>query len=792
MNNGTSLLAFLRSIHAVFVVPFPAFDEGTLQAMGSIYLIEPFGDQEYGLLHSPSPPCRSWHTPTSLFYALSKPVWEALRATIDGSILALIFSGKIDLFHRVSGNRLLRLCSSPTVPSVPSQKPTRSPHMVTKLECMYRCNWNRKYPLGVSNPVHMQSVGSPEDFARMVMGTASVPSQLVDTIWTIRQKCNSINFEEWLGKLAPLPSQWESIKSNMLPMDALRTVSVVPTLTSSPADVCVAVSRALESVLPSHLWRSDWRRAIQQYISLSRFETFDTDRIKVNINGKLKNFIFTKIVIPIISYFFYVTDCDLGDTRVVYIRRPVWDVLVSRASVALVELLQLKPVPTESSIMGASVRWLPKKTGLRPVVRQPKTVKDRTKKLLRYLTALRVEDQRIGGVKLGVSAFTREKCFDVFSRFVQKGTSSGPLRFFTADIQNCFESIPFQPLHESLRQMAVDNCLFSSVMVGVSRLGSAGPVRKRPVVFLRENVDNLLAQLPSSSDPQRPVVIQADCTSLSDERMSFAAVREEIMKIVKSAVYKLNTVGSTTSVESFKVTGRGLPQGSSFSVMLVSIFYGWLDQRIRPLLTSSTAVVRLVDDLICLSRDEVQFNTFLQQVVTHRLYGNINESKLHVGSIPASGGTDIMMGGHQTPVEVHWAGFRLRPDGHGKLNVGVQPAGTLALTASASTGELVQFFDASLGKSIAQNCLPLLFDRTINSAQCVHENAYRAGCMAGRKVAGWLAQAKSFSDTTVDRFVKKLNRFVLRRLRGDKQLLRQFGLGFEHALGGGRERVRDS
>lgn len=705
----------------------------------------------------PGPPQLS----QSVFFPLSKSVWDSLDSTLVG-----YFFKRCEVYHQVSGNRLLLLTAEPAKQhTAPARKLTGS--LVRKTECMYRTNWNKKFPLGVSNPLHSQQFESPDAFATHVVGAtnSNCSNHYVSLLDRLRRGCGKISVESFLGIFCPL-GNLDDVRM-LDPHAVLRQCPVVPSLCTSQDRVALVVSKVAESILPPEFFGSgeQWRRGILEYLALTRFDSFDTDQLLLTLravprqlNRKVKNFIFRRLIVPLISFMFYVTETDSGE--MVYFRRPVWDLLVSKASSALVELLGLEKVCAENSeLVGSTVRWLPKKAGLRPVVRQPKHVKDKSKKLLRFLNAIRAAHED----KLGISVFSRDCLFQKLHRFLDAcSVDASQLHYVSADIRNCFESIPFQGLENALQAFGFAGTTFSSVMVTTGR-------RRRPVVFVRNDLANLIDQLPVGRS--RPVVVIAAVSGLSQERLTYANVVSEVMRIVRAGSYRLNTKGTTTTTETFRVTTKGLPQGSSFSVMLVNIYYGFLDSSLITRVSAGAMLVRLVDDVLCLSSQEEDVITVRESLVDDKLYGEVNEGKLESGHV--TDGTKI-----------HWAGFTLSPR-EGRINVSVKSGAVEQVREKPKIGQrgqcsLIGLLGSSLGRSLAQHCLPILLDKRLNCKHCVNENAYRAGTLTGKRIKSALLVGGVASDT-VD-FLKKLSSFAKRRFRNDPSLFRQFRLGLEHSL----------
>ena len=772
MINDINLKSYLTSLYAAVDSPLPAISSNSAAMMQHIKIIDntTLADST-SFWESCTPPSTGCHFPPTVFFRLSESMWNELRNHLEPALLSCIFN-TTSVYHCVPGNRYLQLSVSsyaaPSNPCISKRAPNRA--KVSKVECLYRNNWNKKHPLGVSNPVYQES--DPVDFSKSVLLCDEPRFELVDILWTIKQKAKALSVDSVLGYCCPIPDL-QNVRS-MSNLEVLRKLSLVPSYVVSDDRVAWVVSKLINSVLPDPVWRDGicWRRLIVDYLALGRYDTMDV--CIPGVDHRVVGFVFKRIVIPLVSYMFYCTDSDaLNDThRIIYVRRPVWDLVVTKASRGLVELLELTEIATTSGV-GATVRWLPKKNGLRPVVRQPKAVKDKTKKLLRYLSAIKASES--GKRRLGVSAFTREDCLDGLKRIsrFRKTDQSCPdqLFYFCSDIQNCFESISFDSLQSAIESFCPGHVQFSSVMVSTHQLGNhAVPVRKRPVVFVRNDFSNLLDQLPIGR--QHPVVVQANLSGLSDERWSYSVVCSEIMRIVRGAVYNLTTNGSTTTVSSFKVGNRGLAQGSSFSVLLVSILFGWLDSSVlRDVDFDQTTICRLVDDILCLSWNREQVDYLYDTIVRKEAYGRINTDKLCAG---------------MNPTRIAWAGFCLSPSTNGDINISIRKEmnATDLKPRKSRTGRssITKYFESSLGRSIAQSCLRMLFDESINSQQCVNENAYRAGQMAAKRLGRWILEKSDPKEdvSNIEQFVKRITKFC--RKKFSKKLARIFSSGFLHSF----------
>jgi hypothetical protein len=770
---------FLRSLYAIECVPFPVLDVDAhnilkvLRVRGSaadesVYC-EPFSSL------SPLLSAMNGITVLGLEY---KSVWKsacishALTYTVRG----------MQVYQEKLVGRLLLVQDATTI-QPGSQLPQGSPCgraspgitcSVRKAECMYRTNWNKKRPLGVSNPIY--SATFQADVTELVLGTGhglGPDSHLAEMLFLVCHNCLACDYEKFLGIYCPLPNDLDPIKS-LRNEDVMRKLKTVPQYSISADRVSFIVARVLERILPERVWVNgiNWRRLIQEFINLpSRYDVVNVEDFptglrkfigheirgackRTNIESKISLFVLRRIIVPVTSYLFYVTEADDGSC--VYFRRPVWDILVTKASSHLVDMLHLEHVPDSKRTDGSSVRWIPKVSGgLRPVVRQAKFIKDRTKRLLRYLKSLACKFKQ----KLGYSVFSRDVLHDRLLDLQRSGNPSNRLYMLAADIQNCFESVSFAGLEAALMDFFPrDPITFSSVMISTFSV-SGTPRSKKPIVFIQGDLENLADQLPRG-----PIKAEA-AGPVVTERLTSRDVLVEILKIVKNSAYWLNTKGSTTSKELFRVTSHGLPQGSSFSVMLVAIYYGFLDRHVLKIPRNpSVCIIRLVDDILCLTRDFSVIERINKFIVVQQRYGPVNVSKVKSAQLT----------GNET---VKWAGFTLTPNQSGIMyNVSADVTEGRNTIRKKTPMRLVDIFRSILARSIAQHSLPILMDRRINSTSCLQSNAYRAGEVTGQRLASF---AIKYDDKEIELLANKLDRFARKRFG---RLIRKFQLGFEHGF----------
>ena len=709
-----NVVDYLTSLFAIYAVPC------CLLSIPRTLVFQESNQSEPPDLLSPPSRRSPFLSSSSLFYHMF------LKNNLDIPFERLPMPTNATFYHQFPGNRLLELTSPPvsTPQKFIGKRITKS--SIRKSECMFRAHWNKRYPLGKSNMLH----------------TAQNPSELgSDCLWELKLACNhklAIVVESVLGCFCPAPPL-DHIRS-MPDLSVLRECEVIPRLSVCPRMVTQVVLRIAKQVFPTELWERRkflLGKIVTKYINLNRFESLKT--------SKLDHFLVGKFFVPLISYLFYVTEAS--DDTVHYFRRPVWDLITTKASRGFVELLELRRAAAAEAV-ALKVRWIPKKSGgLRPIVVLPKLVREKSKRLLRYLTALRVAKPEL----LGSSVLSRDDSFSKFEKFLSKNKS--PIRFFTADIQNCFESIPFGGLEQCLKSLTADSTLFDSAMVSSVKRGGPLFPRKRPIVFLRGDLDNLLAQVPSSADAQRPVIVRAEISSFSNERMDFGALRKEIVRIIRGTVYRLTTEGSTTRITPYVVSSHGLPQGNSLSVLLVSLYYGWLDSRLV-CESTETLLLRLVDDILCVSTNDSEFDTLYHQIVSSNAYGQINAAKLQTNTNWFT-----------------WAGFVFKPS---KFFLNVSPEPSPFTTHKNPPRSVFHYFKNSLGRSLAQQCLRGFYCPRINTTQTRNENAYRAGAFAGTRIR----QLK----TRGDHFPSKFAQFMRRRFKEDETLLRSFFMGLRDSL----------
>jgi len=165
-----TLLSFLRSLYAVYSAPFPVKDSHCLRQLDSIIVLDVSSSS---LVESPNPPGFTYQAPSSIFYLYFSDLWESLKNVLDAGLLSHLFK-TCQMFVAEKGNRWLEITDpqedgeGKISRSISRTKPPgRRDRIVAKVECMYRTNWNKKYPLLVSNIFHYSvETSSPEEFAR--------------------------------------------------------------------------------------------------------------------------------------------------------------------------------------------------------------------------------------------------------------------------------------------------------------------------------------------------------------------------------------------------------------------------------------------------------------------------------------------------------------------------------------------------------------------------------------------------------------------------------------------------
>ena len=381
------LVDYLTSLFAIYAVPCCL-----VSIPGTLLFQEPNTSE---IVDFSSPPTQRspFLSSSSLFYHMF------LKKSLDVPFERFPIPSNATLYSQYPGNRLIELTSSPdTFParnlgknSVAKRSPT---YTVCKSECMYRAHWNKRYPLGKSNILH----------------TAKSPSELIsDSLWELKLSCNlnlTTVVESVLGCFCPLPPL-DHIRS--LPdMTVLRECVVISTYSVTPSLVVQVVLQIAKRVFPLDLWdakKTLLKNYCRKFIESNRFEC-------LKISKKFDFFLIQKFLVPLISYLFYVTEAS--DDTIYFFRRPVWDLITTKASRGFVELLQLRRAAAAEAV-ALKVRWIPKKScGLLPIVVIPKLVRDKSKRLLRYLTALRVANPEL----LGSSILSRDDSFEKFATFL--------------------------------------------------------------------------------------------------------------------------------------------------------------------------------------------------------------------------------------------------------------------------------------------------------------------------------------------------------------------------------------
>jgi Telomerase ribonucleoprotein complex - RNA binding domain len=708
------------------------------------------------------------HPETVIFLSQSFE-WEFLFSQLGITILVHLLAD-CSIIQKLNNNRFLQITGPILHKTVFQANPfpsSTNPEQVilTWKPLLYSRGFSRKFPLGKNNILYK----SPTEICSIFRVLS--PKQ-VNAVTEFLANLSKYPFSKQLEKLSPSKLLIAEIKSkaNSAIFKEIPTISKysVPEI-----QALRVIEFMLFDLIPSALLVSEKykRRMICNFVDFLKLRKFDM----LSRSSLVKNLPLTlhhlalslleNLLIPLFRYCFYATEGDLG-FRVVMFRKNVWKSLTNKSELALIDHLKLKE--SDCFEPDSSVRWVPKKFGMRPIMRQSKSMKMKTKKLLHVLNGLRFSTVTSSNNSPGStnnSVLTRDQAYRTLimkSHKLQEGKTK--LFGFTADIRNCYESIKHDLLFEALDRfegLKVFAFANYSVLSFTGDSSSAVPVRYKTIAYPEGDVSNCLRQLNFGNGTT--VLIPSDRKN-KNWVQSWGVFSGQIKQIVSNWSVEL-------SRGKFRVGDSGIIQGSSLAGSLVAIYYGYLDEKL-PVLKDSV-VIRLVDDIFCASSNEESIKLLKQEIIEKQCFGEVNLNK-------CTGNFDSL----NQPIS--WIGFNIEPDNQGNLNFSSLPfkLPLKDMVVSKLSGDGSKLMLESLIRSQRQRLLPVLLSSKLNSSSTVLFNAFKAGQISAARLAELYRTTEklTFELIPIEKMARKLIKTVKTKEINGKAIKSRFVAGFLYKI----------
>ena len=593
-----------------------------------------------------------------------------------------------------------------------------------------RLYFSSRHPLGKQNPL-AAGLSSKSIFPNF---SENVLTRIQPHMNDLVRNALSFNYTENLERYCPSKATMD-ILSALSADDCFREVKVLGHLEVPQDRAIYAVGNILDDILTDHLFASKTNKAafirntgmfmktgvhecmpiaaLRAGMKTSNFaDRFDVEPgSSAAFADALTSFIWKFLVVPIIRFCFVVTDADSGSVgmRPVFFRKNVWSLLTRKAEIAYIKFLDLKKAPTVRD-PDCDLRWLPKGKGVRPIVRQSKALKWKSRKLLSAMHAIRHTNPNV----MGYSILMRDEGSGILKEKLC-GTSSEEHFVFTADIKNCYESISHKSLYESIDQLESQSALFafaSFTCYASCKAGWASP-RYKCIAYREGDISACFDQFKSGTSMM--LIVPSDRPN-KYKPQSWAEISSHIKHVISNWTFKLSS-------GVFNISNKGLIQGSSLASLLVSVHYGRIDRAMPG--KDKAVILRLIDDFICITSDEAVAREIAYRVITQEAYGKISVQKC-TGNF----------GGFAMPIR--WTGFTLKPSGK-NLNFAAEVWSVpMHEQTCVRLGDSDATTDSSIFKSIAmsqrQRLIPLLFEASLSTTEARLKNAYQAGAFIANRL----------------------------------------------------------
>ncbi|XP_045855832.1 telomerase reverse transcriptase isoform X2 [Meles meles] len=337
-------------------------------------------------------------------------------------------------------------------------------------------------------------------------------------------------------------------------------------------------------------------------------------------------------VVELLRSFFYVTETTFQKNRLFFYRKSIWSPLQTlgvrqhRTSVRLRELSAAevrRQREARATLLTSRLRFLPKPSGLRPIVnmdyvagartlcRDKKTqhLSSRVKELFSVLNYERARRPGLLGASvLGLDGVHR--AWRDFALRVRARDPAPPLYFVKVDVTGAYDALPQDRLAEVvanvLRPHENTYCLRRYAVVRRTAQGHVRRSFRRHVstfTDLLPYMRQFVERLQETSSLRDSVVIE--------QSYSLNEASSGLFHLFLSLVYNhVIRIGGKSYVQC-----QGVPQGSVLSTLLCSLCYGDMERRLFPGIQQDGLLLRLVDDFLLVTPHLKRAQAFLRTLV---------------------------------------------------------------------------------------------------------------------------------------------------------------------------------
>ncbi|XP_036166405.1 telomerase reverse transcriptase isoform X2 [Myotis myotis] len=431
---------------------------------------------------------------------------------------------------------------------------------------------------------------------------------------------------------------------------------------SSPKHVYGLLRACLRRLVPARLWGSRhnecrFLKNVKKFISLGKFAKLLSQeltwkmkvqdcawlsqspggryvpatehRLREAVLAKFLCWLMGTYVVELLKSFFYVTETTFQKNQLFFFRKSIWSHLQSigiRQHFDRVQLRELSVAEVKRyqearpALLMSRLRFLPKPSGLRPIVNMDyvvgartfhgdKKVQHLTSKVKTLFSVLNYEREQRPGL-LGASVLGMDDIYRAWRAFVLRMRAQDPvpqLYFVKVDVMGAYDALPQNRLVEVIANVIQPQehtyCLRQYAMVQRTARGRVRKSFKRHVstfTDLQPYMKQFVQQLQKTSSLRDAVVIEQSC--------SLNEASSDLFDVFLHLVYNhIVRIGGK-----FYIQCQGIPQGSILSTLLCSLCYGDMESRVFPGLQQDGVLLRLVDDFLLVTPHLTQAKAFLR------------------------------------------------------------------------------------------------------------------------------------------------------------------------------------
>uniref|UniRef100_A0A8B9QPD8 Telomerase reverse transcriptase n=1 Tax=Anas platyrhynchos TaxID=8839 RepID=A0A8B9QPD8_ANAPL len=420
--------------------------------------------------------------------------------------------------------------------------------------------------------------------------------------------------------------------------------------------VYLFVRECVERVIPAELWGSNHNKRrffknVKAFISMGKYAKLSLQvlmwKMRVNdcmwlrlakgnhfvpasehlyreeILAKFLYWLMDTYVVQLLRSFFYVTETMFQKNMLFYYRKCIWGKLQDIGIRKHFSKVKLRPLTAEEMEaihqkkylpMASKLRFIPKVTGLRPIVRMSGVVEaqtlskeSRAKKMNHYnmqlknLFSVLNYERTINTSYIGSSVFGRDDIYKSWKTFVKKVLKSdGEIPHFyyvKADVSRAFDSIP----HDKLKKTVY--CIRRYAVVMITGSGKTRKLYKRHVSTFKDfmpDMKQFVSRLHESTSLRDAIVVEQSLTF----NETSASLFNFFLQMLNNNILEIE--------RSYYLQCSGIPQGSLLSTLLCSLCYGDMENKLFSGVQKDGVLIRLIDDFLLVTPHLTHARTFLR------------------------------------------------------------------------------------------------------------------------------------------------------------------------------------